>query len=205
MDADCWIRFPDEFVYENLGILSHLNQNIEGWAAPWDRVAFGYEILRLLQGASGGTQTAEQPRPFALVGRFQTQVRSIRGSNRVGVHRNQLYRRTRSTFSVFIYTVENAWTRRCNGLRRKVKGEEGNELEKSAYVPMRHFDTVFSRKCGKDETNPGIRCPIHRRKYTMKNLLRTLPVILASSCWPAAQELANFVGNVRTVRASDTS
>jgi 4-amino-4-deoxy-L-arabinose transferase len=38
------IRFPDEFRYENLHILSHLGTNVEGWAAPWDRVVFGYWI-----------------------------------------------------------------------------------------------------------------------------------------------------------------
>lgn len=38
------VRFPDEFSYENLQILHHLNQNVENWAAPWDRLAFGYWI-----------------------------------------------------------------------------------------------------------------------------------------------------------------
>ncbi|MDP9175269.1 MAG: glycosyltransferase family 39 protein [Planctomycetota bacterium] len=38
------IRFTDEFRHENLGILSHLDQNVEGWAAPWDRVMFDYWI-----------------------------------------------------------------------------------------------------------------------------------------------------------------
>jgi hypothetical protein len=38
------IRFPGEFVIENLAILQHVNQNVEGWAAPWDRLAFDYCI-----------------------------------------------------------------------------------------------------------------------------------------------------------------
>jgi len=38
------IRFPDEFSYENLQILHHINQNVESWAGPWDRLAFGYWI-----------------------------------------------------------------------------------------------------------------------------------------------------------------
>jgi 4-amino-4-deoxy-L-arabinose transferase-like glycosyltransferase len=38
------VRFPTEVAHENAGILSHLDQNVEGWAAPWDRVLFGYWI-----------------------------------------------------------------------------------------------------------------------------------------------------------------
>ncbi len=38
------IRFPQEFVHENLQILQHLNENIENWAAPWDQVVFYYWI-----------------------------------------------------------------------------------------------------------------------------------------------------------------
>jgi 4-amino-4-deoxy-L-arabinose transferase len=38
------VRFPDEFSYENLQILHHVNQNVENWAGPWDRLAFGYWI-----------------------------------------------------------------------------------------------------------------------------------------------------------------
>jgi hypothetical protein len=42
--ASTAIRFPDEFSYENVQILHHVNQNVENWAAPWDRLAFGYWI-----------------------------------------------------------------------------------------------------------------------------------------------------------------
>jgi 4-amino-4-deoxy-L-arabinose transferase len=38
------IRFPNEFVHENLGILHHLNENVECWAAPWDQLVFYYWI-----------------------------------------------------------------------------------------------------------------------------------------------------------------
>ncbi len=38
------VRFPTEFAAENAGILRHLDQNVEGWAAPWDRVLFDYWV-----------------------------------------------------------------------------------------------------------------------------------------------------------------
>jgi 4-amino-4-deoxy-L-arabinose transferase-like glycosyltransferase len=38
------IRFPHEFMRENVQILHHLNENIENWAAPWDQVVFNYWI-----------------------------------------------------------------------------------------------------------------------------------------------------------------
>jgi 4-amino-4-deoxy-L-arabinose transferase-like glycosyltransferase len=38
------IRFHDEFVYEQSAIVSHLDTDVEGWAAPWDRLAFDYCI-----------------------------------------------------------------------------------------------------------------------------------------------------------------
>jgi len=38
------IQFPDEFAYENFGVLRHLSENVEQWAAPWDRVVFDYWI-----------------------------------------------------------------------------------------------------------------------------------------------------------------
>jgi 4-amino-4-deoxy-L-arabinose transferase len=38
------IRFPHEFVHENVQILHHLNENIENWAAPWDQLVFYYWI-----------------------------------------------------------------------------------------------------------------------------------------------------------------
>jgi hypothetical protein len=42
--ASTAIRFPHEFVHENLQILQHLNENVENWAAPWDQVVFYYWI-----------------------------------------------------------------------------------------------------------------------------------------------------------------
>jgi 4-amino-4-deoxy-L-arabinose transferase-like glycosyltransferase len=38
------IRYPHEFMRENVQILHHLNENIENWAAPWDQVVFNYWI-----------------------------------------------------------------------------------------------------------------------------------------------------------------
>jgi hypothetical protein len=38
------IRFPSEFRHEMLGIVGHLSQDVEGWAAPWDRLVFDYSI-----------------------------------------------------------------------------------------------------------------------------------------------------------------
>jgi len=38
------IRFHDEFVYEQSAIVNHLDTDVEGWAAPWDRLAFDYCI-----------------------------------------------------------------------------------------------------------------------------------------------------------------
>lgn len=40
----CAIRFPDEFRYEHLHALQHLTRNVEDWAAPWDRLIFGYSL-----------------------------------------------------------------------------------------------------------------------------------------------------------------
>jgi hypothetical protein len=42
----CAIRFPTEFRLENALILRHLNENVEGWAGPWDRLLFDY-LLRI--------------------------------------------------------------------------------------------------------------------------------------------------------------
>jgi 4-amino-4-deoxy-L-arabinose transferase-like glycosyltransferase len=39
-----FMQFPDEFSYENFNILRHLTENVEQWAAPWDRVVFDYWI-----------------------------------------------------------------------------------------------------------------------------------------------------------------
>jgi 4-amino-4-deoxy-L-arabinose transferase-like glycosyltransferase len=36
------IRFPVDFRYGNWVVLQHLDKDIEGWAAPWDRVVFTY-------------------------------------------------------------------------------------------------------------------------------------------------------------------
>lgn len=38
------IRFPTEFRHDNLLVLSHLDRDVEGWGAPWDRVFFNYWI-----------------------------------------------------------------------------------------------------------------------------------------------------------------
>ena len=38
------VRFPVEFRHENLQILSHLDQDVEGWGGPWDRVVFHYLV-----------------------------------------------------------------------------------------------------------------------------------------------------------------
>ncbi len=38
------IRFHDEFVQEQSAIVSHLDTDVEGWAAPWDRLIFDYCI-----------------------------------------------------------------------------------------------------------------------------------------------------------------
>jgi 4-amino-4-deoxy-L-arabinose transferase-like glycosyltransferase len=38
------IRFPHEFLHENVQILHHLNENVENWSAPWDQLVFYYWI-----------------------------------------------------------------------------------------------------------------------------------------------------------------
>jgi len=40
----CAIRFGPEFRYEQLHVLRHLTQDVEGWGAPWDRVVFDYML-----------------------------------------------------------------------------------------------------------------------------------------------------------------
>jgi 4-amino-4-deoxy-L-arabinose transferase-like glycosyltransferase len=40
----CATHFPDEFWYEEARVWHHLNLNVEGWGAPWDRVVFDYLI-----------------------------------------------------------------------------------------------------------------------------------------------------------------
>jgi 4-amino-4-deoxy-L-arabinose transferase len=40
----CLIKFRQEFVWEQLQIFRHLDQNVEGWAAPWDRLVFDYSL-----------------------------------------------------------------------------------------------------------------------------------------------------------------
>lgn len=39
-----FMRWPDQFMHENLHALRHLTEDIEQWAAPWDRVVFDYWI-----------------------------------------------------------------------------------------------------------------------------------------------------------------
>jgi len=41
----CLIRFPREFIWEHRRVLEHLNTNIEGWKASWDRPLFEYMPL----------------------------------------------------------------------------------------------------------------------------------------------------------------
>jgi 4-amino-4-deoxy-L-arabinose transferase-like glycosyltransferase len=40
----CMSQYPDEFWQEEMHTWRHLSSNIEGWAAPWDRVVFDYLI-----------------------------------------------------------------------------------------------------------------------------------------------------------------
>lgn len=40
----CLARYPSEFAHEHAQVWKHLTSNVEGWAAPWDRVAFDYLI-----------------------------------------------------------------------------------------------------------------------------------------------------------------
>jgi 4-amino-4-deoxy-L-arabinose transferase-like glycosyltransferase len=67
------IRFPREFAFENLNILHHLNENIEQWAGPWDRIVFDYWISEfhafypaMLAGAIIATVRAVQTRRIGL-------------------------------------------------------------------------------------------------------------------------------------------
>ncbi len=41
----CLIRHPKEFLWEHRKVLEHLNTNIEGWGASWDRPLFEYMPL----------------------------------------------------------------------------------------------------------------------------------------------------------------
>jgi hypothetical protein len=40
----CLVNYPQEFWHEDAQVWRHLGTNMEGWAAPWDRVAFDYLI-----------------------------------------------------------------------------------------------------------------------------------------------------------------
>src|SRR5262249_40890210 len=40
----CAIEYPEEFWHEHAQVWKHLYDNVEHWAAPWDRVAFDYLI-----------------------------------------------------------------------------------------------------------------------------------------------------------------
>ena len=40
----CLIQFPREFAYEQLQVFRHLGENVEQWAAPWDRLIFDYSL-----------------------------------------------------------------------------------------------------------------------------------------------------------------
>ena len=41
----CLIRYPKEFIWEHKRVLDHLNTNVEGWGASWDRPLFEYMPL----------------------------------------------------------------------------------------------------------------------------------------------------------------
>ena len=41
----CLIKYPREFMWEHRRVLEHLNTNIEGWKASWDRPLFEYMPL----------------------------------------------------------------------------------------------------------------------------------------------------------------
>jgi 4-amino-4-deoxy-L-arabinose transferase len=41
------VKFPDEFRHEYLYALWHFGADVEGFAAPWDRVVFGYALASL--------------------------------------------------------------------------------------------------------------------------------------------------------------
>ena len=41
----CLIKYPKEFIWEHKRVLDHLNTNVEGWAASWDRPLFEYMPL----------------------------------------------------------------------------------------------------------------------------------------------------------------
>jgi 4-amino-4-deoxy-L-arabinose transferase len=40
----CAVRFPNEFAWEQLQIFRHLSHDVEGFAAPWDRLVFDYSL-----------------------------------------------------------------------------------------------------------------------------------------------------------------
>jgi 4-amino-4-deoxy-L-arabinose transferase-like glycosyltransferase len=40
----CMVNFPDEFAHEHAQVWRHLYDNVEDWAAPWDRVVFDYLV-----------------------------------------------------------------------------------------------------------------------------------------------------------------
>ncbi len=41
----CLIKYPKEFIWEHKRVLDHLNTNVEGWGASWDRPLFEYMPL----------------------------------------------------------------------------------------------------------------------------------------------------------------
>ena len=40
----CIVKFPREFWWEQAQVFRHLGTNIEGWAAPWDRLVFDFSL-----------------------------------------------------------------------------------------------------------------------------------------------------------------
>ncbi len=41
----CLVKYPKEFIWEHKRVLDHLNTNVEGWGASWDRPLFEYMPL----------------------------------------------------------------------------------------------------------------------------------------------------------------
>jgi 4-amino-4-deoxy-L-arabinose transferase len=41
----CMTHFPQEFWHEHQLVWKHLNSNVEGWIAPWDRLLFDYMVF----------------------------------------------------------------------------------------------------------------------------------------------------------------
>lgn len=44
-----YVNWPNEYLAQTLGILQHLNRDVEGWAGPWDRlmVDYGWRVVHV--------------------------------------------------------------------------------------------------------------------------------------------------------------